>query len=118
MDVLQKIYGTKKSRTDKKIVGNILGSANVQVRTKVPNKMLGDWKKNDWDMDGQKDKKDCQPKNPMRQDAYEMALLQKMLALRQKYPNASEQDLQQMAISEFNRYQQSQFNYSKFGYGF
>ena len=118
MDVWNKIYGKEKQRTDKKIVDNIMGSAKVQVKTNIPNKVMGNWKKNDWDMDGVPDKKDCQPKNPMKQDAYEVALLQKMVALRQKYPNANEQDLQQMALKEFNKYQQSQFQYGKYGYGF
>ena len=40
----------------KKIVGNIIGN---------PRKRGG---KNDWDGDGVKNKKDCQPRNTMRQD--------------------------------------------------
>lgn len=42
---------------EKKIIKNIIGN---------PKKRGG---KNDWDGDGVKNKKDCQPRNTMRQDA-------------------------------------------------
>lgn len=34
----------------------------------VENVLGKKYKKNDWDFDGIKNKKDCQPRNPMRQD--------------------------------------------------
>ena len=40
-----------------KIVGNILGKPRVRGG------------KNDWDGDGVRNKKDCQPRNAMRQDS-------------------------------------------------
>jgi len=69
---LNKIIGnptTSKSVTDK---NNVVGGAKLP--SYFSNKVLKNFNlksfggKNDWDFDGVPNKKDCQPKNPMRQD--------------------------------------------------
>ena len=51
------------------IIGNILGKSRLRGG------------KNDWDGDGVPNKKDCQPRNTMRQDSFRMSRSAKIKAL-------------------------------------
>ena len=54
-----------------KIVGNILGKPKVRGG------------KNDWDFDGVPNKKDCQPRNTMRQDSNRRLTIGEKITMRQ-----------------------------------